>query len=234
MPLAERQQVEPQARRPEPGPGDLDEKRPTGPGGGRVHGARPSGWKRRGCSRRYKISGSAACWRRRLLRHGSVVGTMGADEGRFFAHGARRSPRSGSAFPHRWRSGRVAHGYVRYTVDLDLVVALDAENVRRATGTLARLGYKPLMPVNVDDLADPLVREQWAREKGMVVFQLVSDQHPETPVDIFVTAPFDFEAQYTAASWLRLPGGLGSASALAGSAPNDEKGGRSTQGPVGC
>lgn len=102
----------------------------------------------------------------------------------------------------------VAHGYVRYTVDLDLVIALDPENVHRSTQALSALGYRPLMPVSLEDLANPRKREEWASEKGMVVFQLVSDRHPETPVDIFVTMPFDFEVQHARASRWSLPGDL--------------------------
>ncbi len=101
----------------------------------------------------------------------------------------------------------IAHGYVRYTVDLDLVIALDAENVLRSLGALAKLGYYPRVPVKIEDFANPQLREQWVYEKGMVVFQLVSDAHPETPVDVFVTTPFDFEVQYERAARLPLLGG---------------------------
>ena len=102
----------------------------------------------------------------------------------------------------------VAHGYVRYTVDVDLVIALDTDNVRRCVQALTGLGYQPLMPVSVEGLADLRTREDWVRDKGMVVFQLVSDQHPETPVDIFVSEPFDFEAESGRALRLSLPGNL--------------------------
>ena len=100
----------------------------------------------------------------------------------------------------------VAHGYVRYTVDVDLVIALDPENVRRSMNALATLGYYPRVPVRLQDFANAELREQWIREKGMVVFQLVSDTHRETPVDIFVTSPFDFEVQVGRAVWLPVLG----------------------------
>ena len=101
-----------------------------------------------------------------------------------------------------------AHGYVRYTVDVDLVVALDPDNVLRCVRALAELGYRPLVPVSAEGLADAQTREEWVHDKGMVVFQLVSDLHPETRVDIFVTEPFNFDAEYARASKLHLPGDL--------------------------
>ena len=102
----------------------------------------------------------------------------------------------------------VAHGYVRYTVDGDLVVALDTDNVRRCVRALAELGYRPLVPVSAEGLADAQTREGWVRDKGMMVFQLVSDLHLETRVDIFVAEPFNFDAEYGRAAKLYLPGDL--------------------------
>ena len=100
-----------------------------------------------------------------------------------------------------------AYGYMRYTVDVDLVISLEAENILRSLKALARLGYCPRVPVRLEDFANAELREQWIREKGMIVFQLVSDIHRETPVDVFVTEPFDFEVQYARAARLPLLGG---------------------------
>lgn len=92
-----------------------------------------------------------------------------------------------------------AHGYLRFTKDVDLVIQLLPDNVRRAIEALTALGYRPSIPVPVAQFAESEHRERWAREKGMQVFQLWSDQHLETPIDIFVTEPFDFDAEYAQA-----------------------------------
>ena len=102
----------------------------------------------------------------------------------------------------------VAHGYVRYTSDVDLVIALDSENVLRSMKALAKLGYRPRVPVPLEAFADADLRAQWNREKGMIVFQLFSDEHIETPVDVFITMPFDFEQQWSQAVRLPVLGGL--------------------------
>lgn len=93
----------------------------------------------------------------------------------------------------------VAHGYLRYTKDVDLVLQLRMDNLRRAFKALGSLGYRPGIPVSTDDFADPANRERWIREKGMTVFQLWSDVHRETPIDVFVSEPFDFAAEHKAA-----------------------------------
>jgi hypothetical protein len=92
-----------------------------------------------------------------------------------------------------------AHGYLRFTKDVDLVIQLEAENLRRGLGALAALGYRPAIPVSLDQFTNASQRELWARDKGMQVFQLWSDAHPETSVDVFVTEPFHFDSEYAQA-----------------------------------
>lgn len=101
-----------------------------------------------------------------------------------------------------------AHGVQRYTVDLDLVVQLQPDNVAAAFAALASLGYRPAVPVDSGMLADPVLRKRLVQEKGMVVLPFWSAQHQETPVDLFVTEPFDFATEYAAALVLALGPGL--------------------------
>jgi hypothetical protein len=89
-----------------------------------------------------------------------------------------------------------AHGYGRMTFDVDLVIQLETGNVERAMQALASLTFRPFVPVPAKDFADPAIRESWIREKNMVVFQMYSDQHPETRIDIFVKEPFNFDVEY--------------------------------------
>lgn len=100
-----------------------------------------------------------------------------------------------------------AHGYLRMSQDIDLVIALDAANIRGAFAALAEEGYRPTVPVTADQFSDARQRERWIKEKGMRVLNFFSDAHLETPIDIFVYEPFDFEVeQQTALSGELLPG----------------------------
>lgn len=89
-----------------------------------------------------------------------------------------------------------AHGYLRFTKDVDVVVRLTPDNIERAFAVLRNLGYRPLVPVTAAQFADAPTREGWIRDKGMQVLQFWSDVHRETPVDMFVHEPFDFEDEY--------------------------------------
>ena len=70
------------------------------------------------------------------------------------------------------------------------------ENIARAFRALAGLGYQPRVPITASQFADPALRESWIRDKGMKVLQFHSDAHRETPIDVFVIAPFDFTQEY--------------------------------------
>lgn len=92
-----------------------------------------------------------------------------------------------------------AHGYIRLTMDIDLVIALDSENIQRALRALSELDYRPTVPIELEDFSKPGKRAQWRREKGMQVLNFHSDRFPGTAVDIFVYEPFDFDTEYHAA-----------------------------------
>jgi hypothetical protein len=102
----------------------------------------------------------------------------------------------------------VAHGFVRFTADVDLVLDLDPDNLRRAIHALSSLGYRPRAPVEFERFADASERSRWVDEKGMTVFSLTSPVHRATEVDLFVAAPFDFEAVYARAARLEVAPGL--------------------------
>ena len=97
----------------------------------------------------------------------------------------------------------VAHGYERFTKDLDLVIGLERKNIIRGLRALMAIGYQMRIPVTPEQFADPALREQWRREKNMVVLQLWSDAHRRTPIDVFVYEPFDFAKELARA--LRVP-----------------------------
>lgn len=73
---------------------------------------------------------------------------------------------------------------------------------------LSAIGYRPLVPVTAAGFADPDQRARWVVEKGMTVLNFHSDAHPETPIDVFATEPFDFETEHSRALLVELGPGL--------------------------
>ena len=93
------------------------------------------------------------------------------------------------------------HGYERLTEDLDLVIGLQRENILAALRALEAIDYHMSIPVTPEAFAERELRENWRREKGMIVLKLWSDTHRRTPIDIFIYEPFDLEHELAAARW---------------------------------
>ena len=93
-----------------------------------------------------------------------------------------------------------AHGYVRFTADIDIVFDPAPAALRAAIEALRGLDYRPRAPVAIEEFADPEKRARWTREKGLTVFSLFSDRHPATEIDLFGEPPFDFESAYAHAA----------------------------------
>ena len=100
----------------------------------------------------------------------------------------------------------IAHGYVRLTVDLDIVLHLEPENVMRAMQALEAIGYHPLVPVQATEFADAEKRRHWIEEKNMIVFQMRHSDPESTRLDIFVKEPFPFNHEYERAYWDEVEG----------------------------
>ena len=92
-----------------------------------------------------------------------------------------------------------AHGFVRLTRDVDIVLGLEPANAERGLQALLQAGWQLAIPVMPAAFADARTREGWRTEKNLIVLKLWSDRHRRTPIDIFVYEPFDF-----AAEWARL------------------------------
>lgn len=113
-----------------------------------------------------------------------------------------------------------AHGYLRFTKDVDLVVRLATPDILGAFRALGALGYRAKVPVTAEQFANPAQREAWRsrlESKGPSLApssvgagearcgpvgpqrKMWSDAHLETPIDIFVYEPFDFDAEYARA-----------------------------------
>jgi len=97
------------------------------------------------------------------------------------------------------------HGHQRFTKDVDLVIELVADRALNALQALEGIGYKPTAPVKLTDFADPDIRAAWIRDKGMVVFQMYSDQ-TRMSIDIFVRYPLDFDELWDQGTKIDLPG----------------------------
>jgi hypothetical protein len=101
-----------------------------------------------------------------------------------------------------------AHGFLRFTADLDIILEMSQENLKSALTTFKLLGFKPRAPVNIESFSDPKKREEWVTEKHITVFSLWSGKFPTLEIDIFVNDPVGFDAAYKRAAYFEFQKGL--------------------------
>jgi hypothetical protein len=85
------------------------------------------------------------------------------------------------------------HGFLRSTFDIDLVLAMNDENLSRFIAVAQRYGLVPVIPVPIDSLRNASLIEQWHREKGMLAFALREPHIGGSVVDVLVRSdvPYD-------------------------------------------
>lgn len=88
------------------------------------------------------------------------------------------------------------HQVIRATMDLDLIVHLERDNVVRFVAVMGELGFIPRVPVKPEDFADEKIRESWIEEKNMVVFSFINPTNPLEVIDVFVREPKPFSDLY--------------------------------------
>jgi len=85
-------------------------------------------------------------------------------------------------------------GAERLTMDIDLMLSLDAENLERFLRVARDPQLKPaVLPVTLEQSCDAPTVEQWVREKHMLAFQLRGPSADAPSVDILVRPVVPFE-----------------------------------------
>ena len=88
------------------------------------------------------------------------------------------------------------YGYVRMTMDLDIMVDLSEDNLSRIIGVMEKLGFSPRVPVDPHDLIAEEKRVEWTEKKGAVVFTFIDLKKPFRQIDVFLINPMSFSEAY--------------------------------------
>jgi hypothetical protein len=88
------------------------------------------------------------------------------------------------------------HGIPRMTMDVDVVIALDPENVDHFINAARELAMRPVLPIALADLADPNKRDEWVSRRNLIAFAL-REREPSAPtVDVLLAVDLAFDAAY--------------------------------------
>lgn len=100
----------------------------------------------------------------------------------------------------------IFHGYPRATVDLDIMILLDDSNAKAFIEVAKKLGYRPRIPVKLEDFADAGKRKIWAETKNMKVFTLNNPKEELEQIDVAITYFADFDKAYARRKIVKIDG----------------------------
>ncbi len=98
------------------------------------------------------------------------------------------------------------YGVPRMTYDIDLMILLEAENVRKLVERLTDWGYRPKVPINPKELADEAKRNSWIQEKGTKAVNFYSDNLSIGEIDIIIDSPIPYNELKSRAVMIELEG----------------------------
>src|SRR3989338_7939169 len=85
------------------------------------------------------------------------------------------------------------HGYDRITGDLDIILLLDDENLKKFLKVVNKLGLRPRLPVKADDFANAQLRREWIKHKNMKAFAFYDPQNDADRIDAVIDHPVNFQ-----------------------------------------
>jgi hypothetical protein len=84
------------------------------------------------------------------------------------------------------------HGVSRLTMDVDLIIALDGENLSRFAKFAQRMGLRPVAPVTLADLGDAARVRSWIEERHMLAFALRPPGNADPTIDLLMQPAVPF------------------------------------------
>ncbi|MEW6607586.1 MAG: nucleotidyl transferase AbiEii/AbiGii toxin family protein [bacterium] len=85
------------------------------------------------------------------------------------------------------------HGLPRFTYDIDILIEMEDENIKRLIDLLTKWGYKPKVPVNPYDFAIKEIRDSWINDKNMKAFNFYNDKAIISEIDIIIESPVSYK-----------------------------------------
>lgn len=96
------------------------------------------------------------------------------------------------------------HGIPRMTYDIDLILDMDNENIRKFLEIVKGWGFYPKVPVDIMDFAERKKREEWIKNKNMKAFNLTNPEWAISEIDIIIDSPVDYQEALNRAKYITI------------------------------
>jgi hypothetical protein len=78
------------------------------------------------------------------------------------------------------------------TYDIDLLLDLEDRNIERFVALVAGWGFKPKVPLRIEEFANRAKRNDWIANKNMKDFNLVNPEWAIREIDVLIDSPVDY------------------------------------------
>ena len=85
------------------------------------------------------------------------------------------------------------HGYPRFTNDIDILLALDHNNLAIMAGIMEVMGYQQRLPIDIQELDDENRVRTLMKEKGLIAYSFIHAKEPQFNIDVLVGESIEFE-----------------------------------------
>lgn len=97
-------------------------------------------------------------------------------------------------------------GGQRNTLDMDVLVEMTDENLRKIVKVLKKAGYHVKQPVDPLMIADAKTRKDWIENKNMKAFNFYKGENSYEEVDIVIDSPVKFKSAIKNATKVKIRG----------------------------
>ncbi|MBI3619502.1 nucleotidyl transferase AbiEii/AbiGii toxin family protein [Candidatus Peregrinibacteria bacterium] len=84
-------------------------------------------------------------------------------------------------------------GYPRFTGDIDILLALDKENLVRMEKLMGNMGYQKRLPIDMQELGDEKKVLNLMEQKHLIAFTFHHPDEPQFGIDVIVGESLRFE-----------------------------------------
>ncbi len=85
------------------------------------------------------------------------------------------------------------HGYPRFTNDIDILLALDHDNLAKMAAIMKEMGYEQRLPIAIQELEDTDKVRRFVKDKGLVAYSFIHTKEPQFNIDVLVGESLEFE-----------------------------------------
>jgi predicted nucleotidyltransferase len=88
------------------------------------------------------------------------------------------------------------YGYVRFTGDLDILVLLEEENLKKLDRVMKKMGYSERIPVSLLELHDNKKVKEWLKTKNLKAYSFNPPKDSLLQIDIIIEESLKFDSFY--------------------------------------